>query len=46
MRGAKVRRLAALPAYGRVKLQLRSVALEQLTRIVENAEEPLPERWA
>lgn len=41
----EARRLAAMPAYGRVKLQLRSAALERLSRIVANAEEPLLERW-
>jgi enoyl-CoA hydratase/carnithine racemase len=41
----EVRRLAAMPAYGRVKLQLRSIALQRLARIVEFAEEPLLAHW-
>jgi hypothetical protein len=34
-----------MPAYGRVKLQLRSIALQRLARIVEFAEEPLLAHW-
>ena len=38
-------RLAALPAYGRVKEQLRAATCEQLRRIVERDEEPLHRKW-
>jgi enoyl-CoA hydratase len=38
-------RLAAMPAYARVKLQLRAAACERLRRIVENDEEPLHQGW-
>jgi len=41
----EVRRLSALPAYGRVKQQLRAPTLERLARIVERDEEPLLTRW-
>lgn len=39
------RRLAALPAFGSVKRQLRSPTLERLTQIVERADEPLLNGW-
>jgi enoyl-CoA hydratase len=38
-------RLAAMPAYGRVKAQLRDRTCEHLRRIVERDEEPLHQRW-
>jgi enoyl-CoA hydratase len=41
----EVRRLGALPAYARVKRQLRAVTLERLARIVERDEEPLLTHW-
>lgn len=41
----EVKRLRSLPAFGRVKRQLRAATLEQLTRIVEKDEEPLLEGW-
>lgn len=41
----EVRRLGALPAYARVKQQLRAGTLERLSRIVERDEEPLLTRW-
>jgi hypothetical protein len=41
----ELRRLSALPAYGRVKQQLRAATLERLVRIVERDEEPLLTRW-
>ena len=41
----EVRRLGALPAFGRVKQQLRAATIERLTRIVERDEEPLLTRW-
>ena len=42
---AEVRRLSALPAFGRVKQQLRADTIERLARIVERDEEPLLARW-
>jgi enoyl-CoA hydratase len=42
---AEVRRLSALPAFGRVKQQLRADTLERLARIVERDEEPLLAHW-
>jgi enoyl-CoA hydratase len=41
----EARRLHALPAFGRVKRQLRAATLERLARIVEQDEEPLLEGW-
>lgn len=41
----EVRRLSELPAYARVKRQLRAKTLERLTRIVDRDEEPLLTRW-
>jgi len=41
----EVRRLSALPAYGRVKQQLRAATIERLAQIVERDEEPLLTRW-
>jgi len=41
----EARRLAGMPAFGRVKQQLRAVTLGQLTRIVERDEEPLLGGW-
>ncbi len=41
----EVRRLSALPAYGRVKEQLRAATIERLTQIVERDEEPLLAHW-
>jgi enoyl-CoA hydratase len=41
----EVRRLAALPAFGRVKRQLRAHTIERLERIVERDEEPLLAGW-
>jgi len=41
----EAKRLAALPAYARVKQQLRAPTLERLRRIVDRDEEPLHERW-
>jgi len=41
----EARRLGALPAFGRVKRQLRAPTIEQLARIVELDEEPLLEGW-
>jgi enoyl-CoA hydratase len=41
----EVRRLAALPAYGRVKQQLRRETSERLSEIVERDLEPLLARW-
>ena len=41
----EVRRLSALPAFGRVKQQLRAATIERLARIVERDEEPLLTRW-
>ena len=41
----EARRLHALPGFGRVKRQLRAVAIDQLARIVEQDEEPLLEGW-
>lgn len=41
----EARRLRSLPAYGRVKQQLRAVTIETLARIVERDEEPLLTRW-
>jgi enoyl-CoA hydratase len=38
-------RLAALPAYARVKAQLRGATCEELRRIVEEDREPLLARW-
>jgi enoyl-CoA hydratase len=42
---AEAERLASLPAYGRVKEQLRSATCEQLRRIVEHDDEPLHRAW-
>jgi enoyl-CoA hydratase len=42
---AEVKRLGSLPAFGRVKRQLRAATLEKLARIVERDEEPLLEGW-
>ena len=42
---AEARRLRAMPAYGRVKQQLRGATIEQLARIVERDQDPLLERW-
>ena len=41
----EVRRLHSLPAYGRVKQQLRAAAIERLSQIVARDEEPLLARW-
>lgn len=41
----EARRLAAMPAYGRVKQQLRASGCERLRRIVDNDEEPLHQGW-
>jgi enoyl-CoA hydratase len=41
----EARRLAAMPAYAKVKQQLRGAAGEWLRRIVENDEEPLHQGW-
>jgi enoyl-CoA hydratase len=41
----EVQRLAALPAFGRVKQQLRVATVEQLARIVEQDDEPLLRGW-
>jgi len=41
----EVRRLISLPAYGRVKQQLRSATIERLAQIVERDDEPLLTRW-
>lgn len=41
----EARRLAAMPAFGRVKEQLRAPVCERLRRIVEHDEEPLHDRW-
>ena len=41
----EARRLVALPGFGRVKRQLRGVAIDQLARIVEQDAEPLLEGW-
>lgn len=41
----EVRRLSTLPAYGRVKRQLRADTIERLVRIVERDEEPLLAGW-
>jgi hypothetical protein len=41
----EVRRLCSLPAYARVKQQLRAATIERLARIVERDEEPLLTRW-
>jgi enoyl-CoA hydratase/carnithine racemase len=38
-------RLAAMPAYGRVKEQLRAATCQQLRRIVDRDEEPLLRKW-
>ena len=41
----EARRLSALPAFARVKQQLRSETIERLARIVEHDEEPLLTHW-
>jgi enoyl-CoA hydratase len=41
----EAKRLAAIPAYARVKEQLRAETSRQLRRIVERDEEPLHGRW-
>jgi enoyl-CoA hydratase len=41
----EARRLAALPAFGRVKQQLRAVTVERLAQIVERDDEPLLNGW-
>lgn len=41
----EARRLGSLPAYGRVKQQLRAATIEHLVRIVERDEEPLLTHW-
>jgi len=41
----EARRLSALPAYARVKQQLRAATLERLAQIVERDEEPLLTHW-
>lgn len=41
----EVRRLAALPAYGRVKQQLRAGTTDELSRIVDLDREPLLSHW-
>ena len=41
----EVRRLSSLPAFGRVKQQLRAAAVERISRIVERDEEPLLLHW-
>jgi enoyl-CoA hydratase len=41
----EVRRLGALPAYARVKQQLRAVTLARLAQVVERDEEPLLAHW-
>lgn len=41
----EVRRLKSLPAYGRVKLQLRAGTIERLHQIANQDEEPLLNRW-
>jgi enoyl-CoA hydratase len=41
----EARRLAAMPAYGRVKEQLRAATCDSLRRIVAYDEEPLHRRW-
>lgn len=40
-----VGRLLALPAYGRVKQQLRAPTIERLAQIVERDDDPLLTRW-
>jgi enoyl-CoA hydratase len=42
---AEARRLCALPAFGRVKQQLRAQTTQHLARIVDRDEEPLLARW-
>ncbi len=42
---AEARRRATLPAFASVKQQLRADAVERLTRIVEDDDEPLLEGW-
>lgn len=41
----EVRRLRALPAFGRVKRQLRAATIERLAEIVERDDEPLLTHW-
>ena len=41
----EARRLRSLPAFGRVKRQLRAPTVERLSRIVERDEEPLLKGW-
>lgn len=41
----EIRRLRALPAFARVKHQLRAATIERLERIVERDEEPLLAHW-
>jgi enoyl-CoA hydratase len=41
----EVRRLSSLPAFGRVKQQLRAATALRLARIVERDEEPLLQSW-
>jgi len=41
----EARRLKALPAYGRVKQQLRARTIQRLRRIADQDEEPLLDRW-
>jgi enoyl-CoA hydratase len=40
-----VRRLSSLPAFGRVKQQLRAGTIERLSQIVERDDDPLLTRW-
>jgi enoyl-CoA hydratase len=42
---AEAKRLRSLPAFARVKQQLRAATLEKLSRIVERDEEPLLAGW-
>jgi enoyl-CoA hydratase len=42
---AEARRLSALPAFARVKRQLRGATLDRLTQIVERDDEPLLNGW-
>jgi enoyl-CoA hydratase len=41
----EARRLAAMPAFARVKEQLRARTCDQLRRVVERDEEPLHRKW-
>jgi enoyl-CoA hydratase len=41
----EVRRLGSLPAFGRVKQQLRAATAQRLAQIVERDEEPLLRNW-